>query len=116
MSHLENAWQEATELAADRDAVSNRGEAIDLAAALLKLAQSAPLRSAPALATGLVSDTMLVKSRVEGLLNWNGRGRRGRLDHVCYLCVPALAVAIYVSLHYSEALLLTHQITEWFVH
>jgi len=116
MTDLESTWQEATELAADRDAVSSRGEAVDLAAALLKLAQSAPLQSAPALATGLVSDTMLVKSRVEGLLKWEGRKRRGWHDEVCYLCAPALAVGIYVSLHYSEALLLTHQVTEWFVH
>jgi beta-lactamase regulating signal transducer with metallopeptidase domain len=116
MSNLENTWQEATELAADCDAVSNRGEAIDLAAALLKLAQSAPLQSAPALATGLVSDTMLVKSRVEALLNWNGSGRRDLRHREFYLFAPALAVTVYVFLHYSEALLLTHQITEWFVH
>jgi Zn-dependent protease with chaperone function len=116
MSDLESTWQEAAELAADRHAVSNSDEAVDLAAALVKLAQSTPLQSPPALATGLVSDIVLVKDRVEGLLNWNdcaaGTGQTG----MWFIFVPALAFSLYVAAHYTEALLLTHRITEWFVH
>jgi Zn-dependent protease with chaperone function len=37
MSGLETAWLEATEMAADDAAVSTAGDALDLAAALIKL-------------------------------------------------------------------------------
>jgi Zn-dependent protease with chaperone function len=116
MSDLENTWQEAAELAADRHAVSNSGEAVDLAAALVKLAQSTPLQNPPALATGLVSDIVLVKDRVEGLLNWNDWTAGTAQSGVWFIFAPALAFSFYVATHYGEALLLTHQITEWFVH
>src|SRR5947209_20522386 len=45
MSQLEAAWLEATELASDEAAVSNLSEALDLAAALIKLSSLAPTRS-----------------------------------------------------------------------
>ena len=55
MAGLENAWNEATELAADHEAVSNSDEAVDLAAALLKLSELAPVQEAPTLTTGLMT-------------------------------------------------------------
>jgi len=43
MAALEAAWLEATEMAADDAAVSNAGEALDLAAALIKLSRLGPV-------------------------------------------------------------------------
>ena len=40
MGSIESAWREAAELAADDAAVTNRQEALDLAAALIKLSRS----------------------------------------------------------------------------
>ena len=39
MSGIESAWREASELAADDAAVANRQNALDLAAALIKLSK-----------------------------------------------------------------------------
>ena len=115
MASLENAWYEATELAADHAAVSSHDEAIDLAAALVKLSELAPLQAPPALTTGLVNDSMLVKLRVERLLNWNEADARGIETSLSLVLALALVTSLYAAAHYSQALLLIHQATEWFV-
>ena len=46
MAELESAWREATEMAADDAAVSSASEALDLAAAVIKLSRLAPLEAA----------------------------------------------------------------------
>ena len=46
MAELESAWREATEMAADDGAVSSASEALDLAAAVIKLSRLAPLKPA----------------------------------------------------------------------
>lgn len=118
MAGLENAWYEATELAADHEAVSNSDEAVDLAAALLKLSELAPVQEAPTLTTGLMTDSMLVKLRVERLLNWNASEARGAATGLGLIFISALVLAsgFYATAHYGRALLLVHQATEWFVH
>lgn len=115
MAGLENAWYEAAELAADHAAVRSSGEAIDLAAALLKLSELAPLQAAPGLTTGLMNGSMLVKLRVERLLRWNVSEARVEpgLGVVFSL---VLATGLYAIANYGHALLLTHRATEWFVH
>src|SRR5882672_11362949 len=50
MANLEEAWQESSELAADDGAVSSRDEALNLAAALIKLARHFSCRAMPDLA------------------------------------------------------------------
>ena len=47
MESLEEAWQEASELAADDGAVSSRDEALDLAAALISSPAISPIRPCP---------------------------------------------------------------------
>ena len=53
MAKLESAWSEAAELAADDAAVSNLNDAVDLAAALVKLSRLVPVEAAPDLHRGL---------------------------------------------------------------
>lgn len=116
MASLEGAWQEAAEFAADEAAVSNSGDAIDLAAALIKLSDLVPVQDPPAFTTGLVNLSALVKPRVQRLLAWNGSCSRA--VQLWWWCCLLLAVATvpYTVAHYGQALLFTHRATEWFIH
>ena len=78
MNGLEKSWREAAELAADDAAVENRQEALDLAAALIKLSRSPKATPEPALASGLVCGASSIAVRVERLLEWRSAGRRLR--------------------------------------
>jgi Zn-dependent protease with chaperone function len=116
MAGLERAWQEAVELAADDAAVSSRREAIDLAAALLKLSDLAPFQPSPAFTTGLVNVSTSVNLRVERLLAWNESKMRGAQWSWWYLLPLVLATVWFAAAYYGQALLFTHRLTEWFVH
>jgi beta-lactamase regulating signal transducer with metallopeptidase domain len=115
MAGLESAWQEAAELAADDAAVSSRREAIDLAAALVKLSALAPVQGAPAFTTGLTDVSMSVQLRVERLLAWSENQIRGVRSRGWYLLPLILAAVSYAAANYGQALSLTHRLTEWFV-
>lgn len=115
MAGLDRAWQEAAELAADDAAVSNREEAVDLAAALIKLSSLTPVVP-PAFTTGLVNEVTSISLRVERLLAWQENRPAGfqvRSWHV----LPFVSIALsYAVADYSHALMWTHRLTEWFVH
>jgi Zn-dependent protease with chaperone function len=115
MRGLENAWLEATEMSADDAAVSNAGEALDLAAALIKLSRM-PATEPPAdLTAALVHSTASVmNARVERLISWNA-GRNPNLStfSIGYGLAAALATATVLALTYSQLLLKVHTATEW---
>ena len=112
---LERAWQEAAEFAADEAAVSSRDEALNLAAALIKLCNLAPVQKPPALTAGLVELTSLVHVRVHRLLDWNAANFQPR--KMRWLWLPLVLVAFGSGIFtYNHALLLTHRLTEWFIH
>lgn len=111
MESLEEAWQEASELAADDGAVSSRDEALDLAAALIKLARHFPYQAVPDLATGLVSTVGSVTSRVERLVAWKQSSgaspyRRRFVVAVAFIAFFGLATKL------GSALVLVHSLTE----
>lgn len=116
MASLERAWQEAAEFAADEAAVSNPDDAVDLAAALLKLSDLVPVQDPPAFTTGLVNLRALVKLRVERLLAWDESNSRALQLRWWHLLAFFLVTAPYTVAHYGQALLFTHQFTEWFIH
>ena len=116
MGSLERAWQEAAELAADEAAISSRHEALDLASALLKVSDLVPVQAPPAFTTGLVNVSMSVNVRVERLLAWNEEGDHGADLRWRHFLPPSIATAGYAAINYSHALMLTHRLTEWFVH
>ena len=114
MGNLERAWQEGAEFAADEAAVSNSDEALNLAAALIKICSLAPAQEPPAFTTGLVGLTALVDKRVHRLVAWNGASSRAKeIRWTWFLLLPAIGYGI---LTYNHALLLTHRFTEWFIH
>jgi Zn-dependent protease with chaperone function len=115
LGSLERAWQEAAEFAADEAAVSSSDEALNLAAALIKLCRLAPVQQPPALTAGLVELTALVQLRVHRLLAWNAATLQPRKMRCLWL--PSILVIVASGIFtYGQALVLTHQLTEWFIH
>jgi Zn-dependent protease with chaperone function len=113
MSQLEMAWAEGSELAADDAAVSSADDAVDLAAALVKLSRLVPVRAVPICTVGFVTGS--VGLRVARLLEW-GKTRENRSRIPRWVPVSMLvATAIILVATYSPALVVTHEITEFLV-
>ncbi len=117
MATLEVAWSQATEIAADDAAVSTASEALDLAAALIKLSRLATLPSAPDIATTLIHAPLAsVNARIERLIAWNGQQQKPALglSPLYAVCVTLTTVAA-VAVTYKQALERIHIATEWLV-
>src|SRR4029077_10130632 len=119
MSGLENAWLEATEMAADDAAVSNPVDALDLAAAIIKLSKLASARGYPSsdLAIALVhSAAASTNARVERLIRWSDYGCAPRQEYSSWYALGAgLATIPAFAVSYSELLVRVHTSTEWLV-
>jgi len=114
MNGIESAWQETAELAADQAAVANRQEALDLAAALIKLSLSSQPWPKPLLATGLVSGSCSISLRVRRLLQWRSAGRHAQRTWAWGLLV-LFTMIIGIACNYGATLALTHRLTELLV-
>ena len=117
MAELESAWREASEMAADDAAVSSATEALDLAAAVIKLSRLASLEAPAELTTALVhSPAECVNARVERLIAWGERRSTPapRYSWGYALCTAA-AVVVTVVVTYSQLLVRVHAATEWLV-
>jgi beta-lactamase regulating signal transducer with metallopeptidase domain len=112
MAKLESAWSEASELAADDAAVSNPCDAVDLAAALVKLSRLVPVRATPVCTVGFVTDSL--SQRVASLLAWDEASKARRVRIRTWFVVPfVVAASLFVAIAYGPALALTHEVTEW---
>src|ERR1019366_1843606 len=117
MSGLEAAWLEATEMAADDAAVSNAGEALDLAAALIKLARLGPVEAPVDLTVALMaSPGAVMNARVERLIAWSDDRptAHGRISLRYAFGAAAATVAVF-ALTYVQLLVHVHTATEWLV-
>jgi Zn-dependent protease with chaperone function len=112
MAPLETAWSQAAELTADDDAVHDANDALNLAAALVKLSRL--ITVTPACTTGFVSGSL--NERVNRLLRWEEL-RDVRRGHVMrWAIVPGLlTVAFGAFMTYGSFLAMTHELTEWLV-
>jgi len=116
MRGLEEAWLEATEMAADDAAVSNIGDALDLAAALIKLCRLGVTETCAELSMLLVySPVSLVNERVERLIHWRALSRPEPKHSGRYVCALGLGL-LAVGLSYGQLLMAVHAATEWLVH
>jgi len=117
MSELEDAWLEATEMAADDAAVSSTGEALDLAAALIKLSRLNPAAPPVDLTAALVHTPVhLMNARVERLIAWSeARLVPSRRYSSWYAVSAAAATLAMFAFTYSQLLLRVHTATEWLV-
>jgi beta-lactamase regulating signal transducer with metallopeptidase domain len=116
-AELDSAWREATEMAADDAAVSSASEALDLAAAVIKLSRLAPLEAPAELTTALVhSPAESVNARVERLIAWTERRPSPANGYsLRYALCAAGAVVVTVAVTYSQLLVRLHAATEWLV-
>jgi beta-lactamase regulating signal transducer with metallopeptidase domain len=116
MAKLEDAWSHAAELAADDAAVSSLDDAVDLAAALVKLSRLIPVQSAPVCTVGFVTGS--ISTRVARLLAWSeseaGKARQVRI-RPWHAIPPVLVALLCVTAAYGPVLALTHEMTEWLV-
>jgi len=114
---LEAAWLEVSEMAADDAAVTNAVEALDLAAALIKLARLDPLDPPLDLAAAILhGPASIMNSRVERLLAWSERLRvQPQRYSVWYGPSVALATMTMLAVTYSQLLACVHAATEWLV-
>jgi hypothetical protein len=117
MSDLETAWLEATEMAADDAAVSNAGEALDLAAALIKLSRLRPTGSRADLTAALIhSPAATMNARVARLIAWSeDRLPVSSRFSPWYGFGATLATVAAFALTYSHLLAHVHMATEWLV-
>ena len=120
MGGLETAWVEASEMAADEAAVSTPTEALDLAAALIKLSRLAPAFSTADLTAALVQGhgaPSAMNARVERLIAWSEqRNQRLRQYSPWYgLAAAGVTVAVF-GVTYNQLLVHVHTATEWLVH
>jgi len=115
MADLQGQWSEATEMAADDAAVSNRREALDLAAALIKVSRLGPMEASPALAIGLLHSSTALSARIERLFGWETVQASQRRNSWWYSLAAGAAAIILVALTYNAALLRMHALTEWLV-
>jgi len=116
MRGLEAAWLEASEMAADDAAVSSTADALDLAAALLKLSRLKADEPSPDLTAALVhGHAAIIYARVERLISWPERPE-GLRDFtpksVVAIVLPILAA---FAISYGSLLADVHRATEWLI-
>ena len=119
LSGLEVAWLEATELSADDDAVSSADEALDLAAALIKLSRLGMEPVAELKASLMDGAKPFMSARIERLIAWSewsgaGRGRARGMTPWYGLAAAGTAFAMFVHA-YIHLLMRVHTATEWLV-
>ena len=117
MSSLEATWLEAAEMAADDAAVSTTAEALDLAAALIKLSRLAPVEQRAELTAGLVHGPgSVVHARVERLIAWSDDRRApAQGDSPWFALGAAFATVAMFAMTYGQLLVHMHTATEWLV-
>jgi Zn-dependent protease with chaperone function len=114
MAGLECAWRDAAEMAADDAAVSSASEALDLAAAVIKLSRMAPLQPPAELTTALVhSPAESVDARVQRLIAWPARRESAAMFSWKYPALAAAVAACTLFASYSQLMVGAHAATEW---
>jgi beta-lactamase regulating signal transducer with metallopeptidase domain len=114
MTGLESAWSQAAELAADDAAVSNQRDAVDLAAALVKLSRLVTVAAVPVCAMSFVAGSLT--QRVELLLGWDEASKARRVQIRTWFVIPfAIATSLLVTIAYGPVLALTHEVTEFLI-
>lgn len=112
LSEIGEAWNRAAELDADALSVQDPQEALDLASALLKIAQSRSKGPVPSLAMSLVPQTGTpLATRVERLLLWTPRSKRTP-RHPMFVAGTLLFAGAALAWCYVPLLGQVHEITE----
>jgi hypothetical protein len=114
MADLEHAWSEETEMAADDAAVSSFHDALDLAAALIKVSRLGVTEYSPELTTALLHSSTALSARVHRLVAWNME-RDPQTPRRWLYALPAVATLVVLVMTYGSVLTQMHAVTEWLV-
>jgi Zn-dependent protease with chaperone function len=114
MAGLEHAWSEETEMAADDAAVSSFHDALDLAAALIKVSRLGAMESSVELTTALLHSSTALRARVQRLVTWK-KERQPQTHRGWWYALPAAAAVVVVAATYGSVLNQMHAVTEWLV-
>jgi Zn-dependent protease with chaperone function len=120
MTGLEAAWLESTEMAADDAAVATTGDALDLAAALIKVSRMVPHTATTDLTAAFVNGPRsAVYARVERLLAWskehNPAAEKHSRSYGLTLSLATFSTIAMFALTYGKLLVHVHTATEWLV-
>jgi Zn-dependent protease with chaperone function len=115
MADLEHAWSEEAEMAADDAAVSTFHDALDLAAALIKVSRLGPIESAGELTMALLHSSTALSARVQRLVAWDQAQEPEPRGRSRYALPVAAVTVVAVIANYSSVLTGMHAVTEWLV-
>jgi Zn-dependent protease with chaperone function len=115
MADLEDAWSQETEMAADDAAVSSFRDALDLAAALIKVSRLGQVESSGELTMALLHSSTALSARVQRLVAWDKGQKPQTYGRWRYLLPAAVATVTGVVTTYSSVLTRMHALTEWLV-
>jgi Zn-dependent protease with chaperone function len=115
MAELEHAWSEETEMAADDAAVSSFHDALDLAAALIKVSRLGAIESPGELTTALLHSSTALKARVQRLVAWDKAPKFQADARWMYALTAAGVMVVGVVMTYGSVLTQMHAVTEWLV-
>jgi Zn-dependent protease with chaperone function len=114
MAGLEHAWSEETEMAADDAAVSSFHDALDLAAALIKVSRLGAMESSGELTMALLHSSTALRARVQRLVAWK-KERKPQTHRSWWYAIPAAAAVVVLVATYGSVLNQMHAVTEWLV-
>jgi Zn-dependent protease with chaperone function len=116
MHGLEAAWLQVSEMAADDAAVSSTADALDLAAALLKLSSLKVKEPSPDLTAALLhAHATVLNARVERLILWSERPRGSQCFSAGRILALGFATIGVFAITYGSLLADVHKATEWLV-
>ena len=96
MANLEDAWSQAAELASDDAAILNVNDALNLAAALVKLSRLCPVEARPRARWALSQDPLSQHS--DRLLAWDQSRKLRGGQFLGGSAIPPVLVAIFCAL------------------
>jgi len=114
MTELEHAWSEETEMAADDAAVSSFYDALDLAAALIKVSRLGTVESSGELTMALLHSSTALSARVRRLVAWD-RAQKPESQGRWFFILSSAAAIMLAAVTYGSALTQMHAVTEWLV-
>jgi Zn-dependent protease with chaperone function len=114
MAGLEHAWSEETEMAADDAAVSSFHDALDLAAALIKVSRLGTMESSGELTMALLHSSTALRARVQRLVTWK-KERKPQTHRGWLYAIPVAAAVVVLVATYGSVLNQMHAVTEWLV-
>jgi Zn-dependent protease with chaperone function len=116
LTSLERTWSEQSEMAADDAAVFSRSDALDLAAALIKVSRLGNPQHPSELIMTLLHSSTAFNVRIHRLFLWDGHlPSSGRTTQRWYVLPLAAGTTFSILAIYGSILTQMHNLTEWLV-